>query len=277
MGNAPWNRVNAMAESLSDQDVLWQLDTVAQRLATARRALFITGAGLSADSGLPTYRGVGGIYDDGVTEEGIPFEVALSGDMFRRRPELTWKHIARIESATRGATYNRGHEVLAAFEAYLTHSCILTQNVDGFHHQAGSQNVIEIHGNVHTLRCTGCDRVKEVEDFSGLQIPPACIRCGGLIRPDAVLFGEMLPFQALDRLAEETANGFDVVMSIGTTSVFPYIVEPVLVARERGATTVEINPSETEISATVDFRLPDRAATVLEALWDRFQRVHGHG
>ncbi|WP_290652145.1 NAD-dependent protein deacylase [Aquisalimonas sp.] len=267
-----------MAGWLSDENALLRIDTVAQRLATARRALFITGAGLSADSGLPTYRGVGGIYDDGVTEEGIPFEVALSGDMFRRRPELTWKHIARIEAATRGASFNRGHEVLAAFEASLAHSCVLTQNVDGFHQRAGSQNVIEVHGNVHTLRCTSCEQVERVADFSQLrEIPPACAHCGELIRPDVVLFGEMLPFQALDHLTEETTRGFDVVMSIGTTSYFPYIVEPVLNAREQGATTVEINPAETEISDAVDFRLPGRAATVLEALWQRFQHVHGHG
>ncbi|WP_290633286.1 NAD-dependent protein deacylase [Aquisalimonas sp.] len=261
----------------NNSDAFEHLDTIAQRLATANRVLFITGAGLSADSGLPTYRGVGGIYDDGITDEGIPFEVALSGDMFRRRPELTWKHIARIEAATRGASCNRGHDVLAAMEDTLPHACVLTQNVDGFHHDAGSRNVIEMHGNVHTLRCTGCDRVKRVEDFSRLQLPPACLRCGELIRPDVVLFGEMLPFQALDHLAEETAAGFDVVMSIGTTSVFPYIVEPVLSAREHGAMTIEINPSRTEISETVDFQLPDRAANVLDALWGRFQSAHGHG
>lgn len=261
----------------SNGDTFEQLDAIAKRLATADRVLFITGAGLSADSGLPTYRGVGGIYDDGVTEEGIPFEVALSGDMFRRRPELTWKHIARIEAATRGATCNRGHDVLAEMEDALPHACVLTQNVDGFHYDAGSRNVIEVHGNVHTLRCTGCDHVKQVEDFSQLQIPPACLRCGEHIRPDVVLFGEMLPFRALDRLAEETAAGFDVVMSIGTTSVFPYIAEPVLSARERGATTVEINPSRTEISGSVDFQLPDRAVNVLDALWERFQSAHGHG
>ena len=261
----------------TDTDMLATLDAVAGRLATARRALFITGAGLSADSGLPTYRGVGGIYDDGVTEEGIPFEVALSGDMFQRNPELTWKHIARIESATRGACCNRGHEVLAALEERLERGCVLTQNVDGFHHQAGSNNVIEIHGSVHRLRCVECDRVKDVDDFSGLPIPPRCLRCGGMLRPDVVLFGEMLPFPALDRLAEETNAGFDIVFSIGTTGVFPYIVEPLLTAGRQGATTVEINPSETELSPMVDFRLPDRAAPVLAALWERFVSAHGHG
>lgn len=261
----------------NDPDMLATLDAVARQLATARRALFITGAGLSADSGLPTYRGVGGIYDDGVTEEGVPFEVALSGDMFQRNPEVTWKHIARIESATRGACCNRGHEVLAALEERLERGCVLTQNVDGFHHQAGSRNVIEIHGNVHRLRCTACDRLKDVDDFSGLTMPPRCIRCAGLLRPDVVLFGEMLPFAALDRLAAESAEGFDIVFSIGTTGVFPYITEPLLAAGRQGAMTVEINPAETEISAVVDYRLPDRAAPVLGALWDRFESAHGHG
>lgn len=266
-----------MTEAPYTDDIMARLDTVARRLATANRVLFITGAGLSADSGLPTYRGVGGIYDDGVTDEGIPFEVALSGDMFQRNPELTWKHIARIESATRGARHNPGHEVLAALEDQLPHACVLTQNVDGFHHQAGSRNVIEVHGNVHHLRCTSCDREKQVDDFSGLPIPPVCIRCGGMLRPDVVLFGEMLPFPAMNRLAAETTDGFDVVMSIGTTSVFPYITEPVLTARDQGAVTVEINPDTTEISELVDYRLPDRAATMLTALWQQFRSAHGHG
>ena len=266
-----------MADTQSDKHLIAGLTTVAERLSRADRVLFITGAGLSADSGLPTYRGVGGIYDDGVTEDGIPFEVALSGDMFRRRPELTWKHIARVEQATRGADYNQGHAVLARFEEALPHVCVLTQNVDGFHSRAGSTNVIEMHGNVHRLRCTECDATEEVENFGGLEIPPACRRCSAMIRPDVVLFGEMLPFHALDHLTEETGKGFDVVMSIGTTSVFPYITEPVLTAHRDGATTVEINPAETEISHLVDYRFPDRAAVVLDAIWQEFQNAHGHG
>lgn len=265
-----------MAQSLPEE-LERGIEQVADRLARAQRALFITGAGLSADSGLPTYRGVGGIYDDGLTEDGVPFEVALSGEMFRTRPEVTWRHLMRVEAASRGARPNRGHEVLAQLEHTLPHACVLTQNVDGFHAAAGSANLIEIHGNLHDLVCTACARPETVDDYSGLGLPPECSHCAGLMRPDVVLFGEMLPFKALDQLAEEAGRGFDIVVSIGTTSIFPYIAEPVLMANRCGAATAEINPAATEVSELVDVRLTERAAPVLSAIWERFQARHGHG
>ncbi|MGB0211683.1 Sir2 family NAD-dependent protein deacetylase [Algiphilus sp.] len=137
-------------------------------LQKARRVLVITGAGISADSGLPTYRGVGGLYDRDLTEEGIPIEEALSGGMMRTRPEITWKYIHQIESTSRGAGYNAGHKALADMEPHFERFTVLTQNVDGFHCDAGSTDVIEIHGNVHELHCISCDAEEWVEDFSQL-------------------------------------------------------------------------------------------------------------
>ena len=131
--------------------------TAAGILSRSRSALFVTGAGMSADSGLPTYRGVGGLYDSGTTEEGLPIEVLLSGPLFARRPEWTWKYLAEIERACRGAAPNRGHEVLALLERRLPRCVVLTQNVDGLHRRAGSTEVIEIHGNLHDLSCTACE------------------------------------------------------------------------------------------------------------------------
>jgi hypothetical protein len=122
------------------------LDRVSEVFARATSALFITGAGISADSGLPTYRGIGGLYEDATTEEGIAIEDALSGDMLRERPEVCWKYIHQIERACRGATWNRAHEVLALMEGRYERTWVLTQNVDGFHRRAGSKNVIEIPG-----------------------------------------------------------------------------------------------------------------------------------
>ncbi len=247
-------------------DVGDPLERAAALLGAARRVLFITGAGMSADSGLPTYRGIGGLYDREQTAEGVPIEVALSGPMLSQRPALCWKYIAQIEQACRGAQPNRGHEILAAIEARVEHACVLTQNVDGFHRAAGSRNVIDIHGDVHRLRCVACDWRDWVDDYADLAIPPSCPACGALVRPEVVLFGEMLPGPALAALQRELRVGFDLVLTIGTTSVFPYIAQPVIAAARGGVPTIEINPGESEVSELVDLRLRAGAAETLAAL-----------
>ena len=244
------------------------IEEVARHLRRAERILFITGAGISADSGLPTYRGIGGLYEEKLTEEDVPIEEALSGQMLLRRPELTWKYIAQVERACRGADFNAGHRVIAEIEARKPGTWVLTQNVDGFHRRAGSRNLIEIHGRITELYCTGCSHSRSVEDFAALQIPPSCPQCGELVRPDVVLFGEMLPQGAVDRLYGEVSRGFDMVFSVGTTSVFPYIAEPVRLARQWGVPAVEINPGETEVSQVVDYRIRAGAAETLTKLWE---------
>lgn len=241
------------------------LQRVVERLRSSRRVLFVTGAGLSADSGLPTYRGVGGLYDDSATEDGLPIETALSGPMLEDRPDLTWKYISGIEAACRGAQPNRGHEVIAELER--THEVlVLTQNVDGFHKRAGSQRVIDIHGDVHELLCSRCETQQVVSDYSALDIPPYCYACGGLIRPNVVLFGEMLPTNKVLHLQAELERGFEVVFSIGTSALFEYIATPIAALRERGALTVEINPSPTAVSEVVDIIVRERAAPTLNRI-----------
>jgi len=249
-------------------------ERVARLLRTCRSVLFITGAGISADSGLPTYRGAGGIYDGSTTEDGIPIESALSVDTFRKRPGVTWKYIARIEAASRGRTPNRAHEVIAAMEPLFDRVCVLTQNVDGFHAAAGSTNVIPIHGNLHDLRCTSCSYRTSVPDYAGLELPPTCPSCGAMIRPGVVLFGEQLAASEVERLVHELELGFDIVFSVGTTSVFPYIAQPVLQAKSRGVPTVEINPEETVLTGVFDVHIAGRAANVLDDLWRRYRAGH---
>lgn len=233
-------------------------------LRRARRVLVLTGAGISADSGLPTYRGVGGLYDRDLTEEGIPIEEALSGGMFRRRPEVTWKYIHEIESASRGAGHNAAHRALADMERHFERFTILTQNVDGFHRDAGSTDVIEIHGNIHELYCTSCGEEEWVDDFSQLNgIPPSCPACGSLVRPRAVLFDELLPQHAVSRLEEAMDDAPDAVISVGTTAVFPYISAPFVRAAQRGVATLEINPGDSEVSACARHRLRARSIDAL--------------
>jgi NAD-dependent deacetylase len=245
------------------------IERVVDLLRHAQSVLCITGAGISADSGLPTYRGIGGLYNNADTPEGIPIEVALSGQMMRTNSALTWKYIHQIESACRGATFNRAHEVLALAEQRLERLWVLTQNVDGFHRKAGSRNVIDIHGDVHDLMCTQCDFRETVEDFSGVAPDPRCPKCGGKVRPDVVLFGELLPLPKVSLMERELARGFDVVLSIGTTSVFPYIAAPVIEAKRRGKPAIEINPAETAVSHAADVRLTMGAAEACDAIWRR--------
>lgn len=248
---------------------------LAEMLDEASSVLFITGAGVSADSGLPTYRGVGGLYNVGTTDEGVPIEAALSGDMLRARPEICWKYMLQIERACRGATPNRAHEVIAALQQRRERAWLLTQNVDGLHGRAGSDPMIEIHGNLQRLSCTKCDWESRVDDFMALEpelgtaeapAVPLCPSCGAMIRPEVVLFGEMLPTTAVAHLERELAAGFDAVVSIGTTSAFPYIAAPVVMAKRAGKATVEINPGHTDVSGVVDLHIQAPAAATFDAL-----------
>lgn len=250
-----------------------QLAEIARRLKQSRSVLFVTGAGVSADSGLPTYRGIGGLYEGAATEEGLPIEAALSGAMFRRDPSITWRYIHQIESCCRGAGPNPAHRLMAELEGRFDRVWVLTQNVDGLHHAAGSRRVIDIHGDVHSLICTRCGHRWRVESYAGLDIPPSCPECDSLVRPEVVLFGEMLPLDRARVLEEELMRGFDAVFSVGTTSVFPYIAEPVIDARRRGALTVEINPGVSEVSHIVDYRLRAGAANAMEAIVEALDRA----
>jgi len=263
-----------MASSVPEPDATFIacIQRAADVLSAARDVLFITGAGVSAESaesaesGLPTYRGIGGLYNRGVTEEGVTIEDALSGRMLRTDPALCWKYIRQIEEACRGALPNRAHHILARFEQRFDRCVILTQNVDGFHTHAGSTDVIAIHGDIHHLRCTACRWTRTVADYADLAPVPSCPDCASLVRPAVVLFGEVLAAGDVERLDREQARGFDAVVSIGTTSVFPYIAGPVLAAIRTGVPTIEINPARSEVSHLVGVRLESGAVDALEAI-----------
>lgn len=245
------------------------LDAVAEHLRHARRALFITGAGISADSGLPTYRGVGGLYDSEITAEGLRIEDALSGEVFAMRPDITWKYLVQIEENCRGAQPNAAHRAIACLERHLDRVMVFTQNVDGLHRAAGSHEIVEIHGNLQELMCTSCRHEEAATGVTGRGIPPLCPVCGAVLRPKVVLFGEALPEDELDRFIEAFQQGFDIVFSIGTSSVFPYIVQPVVLAAASGIPTVEINPERTQLSEIVDYYLPLGAAEAMSGVLDR--------
>ena len=241
---------------------------VAQAIKQAERILLITGAGLSADSGLPTYRGVGGLYN-GHTAEGLPIETALSGPMLQRDPALCWKYLAELGKACLGAQANAGHYAIAEFQRRKPQCWLLTQNIDGYHRAAGSpmDRVIEIHGELAPLYCQSCGAVDaELAAHLERPLPPLCKQCAGVLRPPVVLFEEVLPEQAIGTLYDEVRKGFEVVISIGTSASFPYIVEPLLRTRQAGGFTVEINPKRTDLSGRVNVHLQGRALDVLPEL-----------
>jgi NAD-dependent deacetylase len=260
-----------MRATIDNQEAI---EHIAELLAASRSILFITGAGVSADSGLPTFHGPGGFCGMDTSEDGLPVERALAGDVMSDYPELTWKYLWRIEQACRRARHNRAHEVIAQMERHFERVWTLTQNVDGFHRLAGASNVIDLHGDLRNLRCTRCRHRQRVPDYSGLTLPPRCPRCGAVLRPDIVLFGETLPLEKLLLLFMELDRGFDLVFTVGTSSVFSYVAEPVRMAALRGRPTVEINPADTEVSELVDVRLRMRAAPALDAIWQCYRRRH---
>ena len=244
------------------------IQQVAQQLKQAERILLITGAGLSADSGLPTYRGLGGLYN-GHTAEGLPIEQALSGPMLQRDPALCWKYLAELGKACLGAQANAGHYAIAELQRRKPECWLLTQNIDGYHRAAGSpvERLIEIHGELAPLYCQSCGAVDpELAAHLDRPLPPKCRQCAGVLRPPVVLFEEMLPEQAINTLYTELGKGFDVVISVGTSASFPYIVEPLLRTRQAGGFTVEINPQCTDLSNSVDVHLQGRALDVLPVL-----------
>jgi len=241
---------------------------VARAIEQAERILIITGAGLSADSGLPTYRGLGGLYN-GHTAEGLPIEAALSGPMLQRDPALCWKYLAELGKACLGARANAGHRAIAELQRRKPECWVLTQNIDGYHRAAGSpaERLIEIHGELAPLYCQSCGAEDpELAEHLSRPLPPKCRQCGGILRPPVVLFEEMLPEAAIDSLYTELRKGFAVVLSVGTSASFPYIVEPVLRTRQAGGLTVEINPTRTDLSDVVDVHLQGRALDVLPEL-----------
>ena len=246
----------------------WQIRSVATALKQAQRILVITGAGVSADSGMPTYRGLGGLYN-GMTAEGMPIEEALSGPVLQRDPALCWKYLAELGKACLAAQPNAGHEAIAALQQLKPECWLLTQNIDGFHRRAGSPNdrLIEIHGVLEPLYCQSCGAESaELAAYLQAALPPRCKQCAGVLRPPVVLFEEMLPEPAINQLYAELRKGFEVVLLVGTTASFPYISEPVLRTRAAGGLTVEINPARTSLSDVVDLCLPGRALDVLQKL-----------
>jgi NAD-dependent deacetylase len=249
-----------------------RMDAVGVLLSQARSALFITGPAVSIDSGLAMYRGIPGL-ERKKPEDGRLFETALSVETLRRKPEMTWKYLLRMEQSIRAVQPNRAHAVLLAIATKVERCTIMTVNVDRLHQRAGSKDVIEMHGALFDLLCSRCELSTRHDSFDALDIPPSCPTCGEMLRPDMPLFGEALPSDPFTRLQAELDAGFDMVFAIGVGTMFPYLARPVLVARSEGIPTIEIGVQRTDLSDVVDFRFKGTPSAVLDAIWAVTTRV----
>jgi NAD-dependent deacetylase len=232
------------------------------RLRRARRIAALTGAGVSAESGVPTFRDA----QTGLWAKFDPRELATPA-AFARNPKFVWDwYVSRRERVGKAAP-NPAHHALAAIERRVPEFLLITQNVDGLHQRAGSANVVELHGNIGRVKCSrGCGVVARWDDASAGE-PPRCAACGAFLRPDVVWFDEMLPPDALLQ-AETAARRCDVLLVVGTTAeVYPAAELP-YAAKRHGATVVEINPQPTAFSADADHVLRGPAGIVLPSLVD---------
>ena len=234
-----------------------KLEAARVALRKARRVAVLTGAGISSDSGLPTFREP----QTGLWAQYKPEDLA-NANAFANNPELIWNWYMWRLGMCRAAAPNAGHRALFRLEAQVNLT-LVTQNVDGLHARAGSVGVIELHGNLERARCTACRNVQllEVEP----RIPPRCALCGAMLRPDVVWFGEDLP-----RLALETARtafaACEVALIVGTSGLVQPAAGLASIAKRAGALLIEINPLETALTGIADHALRGLSSELLPAL-----------
>lgn len=224
----------------------------------AKHIMFITGAGISVASGLPTYREVGGLYTDSI----IPAALVMSKFAFKWMPSLTWRHLHKGYKSASDVKPNAAHDAIAAMELLTDRITVVTQNVDGLHTKAGSTEVIELHGHADVLECSSCNYTNAEPNFSSLGKVPRCPLCKAVLRPPVVLFGERLPQDAVNNLVNACADKPDVIIAVGTTGNFPYIVAPLEEGRRHGAVTAVIDPSPPENFVT-DIWVKEKAEEAL--------------
>lgn len=229
----------------------------------------LTGAGVSQESGLRTFRDA----QTGLWAQYKPEDLA-SPEAFRRDPKLVWDWYAWRREAVKGVRPNAGHYALAEIEKRVPQFTLITQNVDGLHRMAGSQNLLELHGNIQRVRCAECSTFTETWDDDTASVP-GCKQCGGLLRPDVVWFGESLPRDQLEA-AVEAARSCHVFFSIGTSGLVQPAASLAFAAHNRGAVVVEINAEATPLTPKADFVLHGKSGEILprlvETVWEEIPR-----
>ncbi len=226
----------------------------------------LTGAGVSAESGVPTFRG-----DDGLWKKFKPEELA-NFDAFIRNPSLVWEWYTYRKQVMKTVVPNPAHHALAEMEKLVPDFTLVTQNVDNLHMRAGSKRVLELHGNIERSYCIECGKFAHEIQLKQEGEAPHCAFCGGLLRPDVVWFGELLP-QHVFTEAELTARHCDLFLSVGISAVVYPAASLPLIAREHGAYVVEINPEYTDISPCVHEAILGKAGEILPQLLETIKQL----
>lgn len=239
-------------------------------LRSARRVMAFCGAGVSAESGVPTFRGAGGLW------EGHRVEDVATPEAFEADPQTVWRFYAMRQEALQKVDPNPAHRVLAAMEARYPEFLLVTQNVDHLHERAGSSRMIKLHGSIMEVRCTECARVTPIDapvreaDVAGGRLPHC--RCGALLRPNVVWFGEYLNHRHLEEIQEflaSTRAGEALLLIVGTSGQVSSGYGITTLARAAGFRIVEINPEATTLTREVDLALREPAGALLGRLWPR--------
>jgi len=242
-------------------DFVREVKLVADMILESKKVVALTGAGISTESGIPDFRGPQGLW-----KQIDPRTSTIQ--FFRQFPDAFWQFVvARLESITR-AEPNRAHYALAELERLGKLSCVITQNVDGLHFKAGSKNVVELHGNMREAVCLSCRRVVSMEEAMSMakrgHLPPRC-DCGGVLKPNVVLFNEPLPKDAYRRALVESMR-CDLMLVVGTSlQVYPAAYLPA-VAKQRGAKLVIINMEPTPFDEAADVVIQAKAGEALPAI-----------
>jgi NAD-dependent deacetylase len=237
-------------------------------LATANSVAVLTGAGVSAESGLATFRGADGLW------EGHRVEDVATPMAFERDPGFVWRFYNMRRANLVNAQPNPGHHALAALEDRFGSErfTLITQNVDGLHRAAGSRHVLELHGSLKRVRCTGCGVIED-RGVAALDDLPECPTCGELLRPDVVWFHEPLPEDVWEQAAQAACTS-DCFLVVGTSAVVYPAAGLIIAARQSGARVIEINLTQTEASERVDLGLYGPSGQILPELVERVKNQH---
>ncbi len=226
------------------------------KLKSAKSVVFFTGAGISAESGISTFRGKDGIWNKLRPEELANF------DSFMRNPDMVWEWYQYRRKIINDSHPNPAHLAIAESEKLFDKVSVVTQNVDNLHGRAGSNTIYELHGNIERNFCVKCGAFYNSADYHFTEQAPRCEKCGGLVRPDVVWFGEMLP-QEVFAEAEKAAEWSDICFVVGTSAVvYPAAYIP-LTAKKNGSYIVEVNIEETDLSGYADYSLFGKAGEIL--------------
>lgn len=246
------------------------MESIARDIESSHHVIAFTGAGISAESGIATYRGQGGVwtrYDP---------NLYASIDYFLRDPSYYWNFFRDVRyPMIKKARPNRGHQALAELEKMGKLRLVITQNIDELHQQAGSTRVVELHGTTRKYFCLKCGERYDFDTVYSMtekEIPPACARCKGMIRPDTIMFGEALRTEVL-RTAFEEAETCDFVLAIGSSLVVYPAADIPARAKRRGAKLAIINRDETPMDPIADYVLREESGTVLPHIVQKLQRM----